>query len=594
MLLRTRSSRFGNQRRWIRPSAPTYRLRRRLPNLVGAVHTCRQLAGARPQGVLGGRGSKPWAGCAALTVVCAFRPRVVAAFGLWLMVALAGPGLLVQAAVPQDGYAALRAGDVDGALTQFRAALETNPDDLKALNMVGAVLCMRNETEASIPYFERALSIAPEFVAARKNLAMAEFDLGRHDSAKRHLLQLLEVEDARAQASLFLGMIASEDGQHEEAIQRFGAAESLLKAQPRAAISYARSLHRLGHADRMSEVLGPVLGRADLTAPDLVDLAQLYASAAMFDESLDALDRAEAAGIAIAGLAGQRLDVLLAAGREAQALSHARHAVEVEPSQDLLLRLARLEESAGDLDAAVVALRRAIQADPGSEAGYIELSEFCIRYRNPGLALEILDLGLNRMPGSYRLFVQKGITLGQAQRYQEARQAFSEAIALTADHSVALTAMAVALLLSEETDLALDTLGHGVARFPDDFYVNYVYGFALERSQAADHESDALARAELHLRKSIELNGEFPSARYRLGKILAENSPQEAIQHLEAAVRLAPSLDAAKYQLGQIYISVGRVEEGERLIREVGEAKQRDLEAEQMPQFRAFKPPPEG
>lgn len=592
MFLRTRSSRFGNQRRWVRHSAPTYRFRRLTPNVDGAVDTCRSFAGGRPEGSLRDRGWKPWFGSVASSVVYAFRPTVIAACGLWLMVALAGP--LVQAAGLPDGYAALRAGDIDGALAHFRAALETDPDDLKALNMVGAVLCMRNEPEASIPYFERALSIAPDFVAARKNLAIAEFDLGRHDSAKRHLLQLLGVEDARAQASLFLGMIASEDGQHEEAIQRFGEAGSLLEAQPRAFIAYARSLHRLGHLDRMSEVLGSVRGRADLAMPDFVDLAQLYASAAMFDESLDALDRAEAAGSSTARLQGQRLDVLLAAGREAQALSYAREAVEVERSQDLLLRLAGLEESAGDLDAAIVALRRAIQADPGSEAGYIELSEFCVRYRNPGLALEILDLGLNRMPRSYRLLVQKGITLGQAQRYQEARQAFSEAVALTADHSVALTAMAVALLLSEETDLALDTLGRGVVRFPDDFYVNYVYGFALERSQAGDVDSDALERAEMHLRRSIELNGEFPSAHYRLGKILAETSPEEAIQHLEAAVRLAPSLDAARYQLGQLYISVGRVDEGERLMREVGEAKQRDLEAEQMPQFRAFKPPPEG
>ena len=551
----------------------------------------RQRGEVRAVAALGPRGSGALARPAALRHARGVSAGLPAACALWLMVAPAGP--LVRAATPPDGYAALRAGDIDGALARFRAAVETDPEDVKALNMVGAVLCMKNDAEASIPYFQQALTIAPGFVAARKNLAIAEFDLGRHESAKGHLLQLLEVQGARAQASLFLGMIASEDGQHGEAIRYFGEAGPLLETQPRAVIAYARSLHRVGRAGMMKEVLATLQGQASLAGPDLVDLAQLYASAGRYDESLDSLDRARATGIPSETLSNQRLDVLVAAGREAQALSYARAAAKAGPNQDLLLKLARLEEGAGDLDAAIVALRRAIQADPGGEAGYVELSEFCVRYRNPELALEILQLGLARLPESYRLLVQQGITLGQAQRYEEARKAFADAVAVTPDHSVALTAMAVALLLSENTGLALDTLESGVERFPDDFYINYVYGFALERSQATDHDPGALGRAEKHLRLAIELNGRFPSAHYRLGKILAEKSPEEAIRHLEAAVRLSPSLEAAKYQLGQLYISVGRLEDGERLILEVGEAKQRDLEAEQMPQFRAFKPSPE-
>ena len=52
-----------------------------------------------------------------------------------------------------------------------------------------------------------------------------------------------------------------------------------------------------------------------------------------------------------------------------------------------------------------------------------------------------------------------------------------------------------------------------------------------------------------------------------------------------------PDSVAAKYQLGQLYLDQGRREEGARLMNEVGEAKQKELELEQKPQFRVAKVP---
>ncbi len=490
-----------------------------------------------------------------------------------------------------DGFEALRDGRLDDALVHFQKAAEADPGDVRALNMVGAVLCMKDDPVSSIPYFEKALALAPGFTPARKNLAMAEFELGRSESARARFVELLDVPGERGLANLFLGMISSEAGEDREAVRQLEEAGDLAHSQPRALIAYGRSLQRLGLADLARTALGSVTARSDLSGPDLVDLAQVSASVGLVDEALEALDRAGAVDAGVAGLAVLRIKILTGAGREGEALAVARRAAAGNPSQAPLLALAEMEESAGDLDAAVGALRKAVQVDPTSEEGYIVLSEFCVRYRNPELALEILDLGLSRISGSYRLLVQKGITLGQGQRFEPAKEAFTAAIDLTPDHAVALTAQAVAFLLSDEMPRALETLRAGVSRFPDDFYVHYVYGFALDRSRADGANPEAEGLARVHLRRAIELNAEFPSAHYRLGKILAETSPHEAIDHLEAAVRLSPSLVAAKYQLGQLYFASGRSDEGAALMQEVGDAKQRDLEAEQMPQFRAFKQP---
>ena len=509
-----------------------------------------------------------------------------------LVVAIfAGAAVVGIRAESERGLELIQAGQFDEALAFYESSLAVHPNDVKALNMIGSILCMKNDPESSLPYFQRALQHSPDFAAARKNLAMAEFELGRYEAAEENLERLLAIPGDSELENLFLGMIASETGRHEQAIGLLKAAGELIGSQPRALIAYARSLKHVGRVDEAKRVLGEARARDDLTGQDLVDSAQVAASFGLFDEALADLESAEIADSTISGLGVRKVEVLVTAGRSEEALALAQELAEEAPSGALLSRVAELSESGGDLDEAIMALRKRIQLEPESADGYIALSEFCVKYRNPELALEILDVGLKRMPKSYRLLVQKGITLGQGQRYDQAREAFSEGIKQVPDHSVALTALAVTLILSEEMAEALETLEDGVERFPDDFYMHYIYGFALDRSQADDMDQNKRAKAEEHLRRSIELNDRFPAAYYRLGKLLAESNVEGAIKNLEAAVVLDPELTAAQYQLGQLYLDSGRDDDGARLIREVGEAKQRELEEEQMPQFRAFKAP---
>lgn len=521
--------------------------------------------------------------------------RVGAAIPLMVRILIVA---LVAGAFPEGtiaegerGLELIQAGRFDEALAFYESSLEGSPDDVRALNMVGSILCMKNDPESSLPYFRRALEHSPNFTAARKNLAMAEFEVGRYEDAEENLKRLLGNPGDRDLANLFLGMIASEIGRHERAVGLLEDAGGLVESQPRALIAHARSLKHVERVDQAKRVLADARARDDLAGQDLVDAAQVAASLGLFDEALADLERAEIADSAIPGLGVRKVEVLVDAGRSEEALALAQTLAEEAPSGALVSRLAELSEGGGDLDGAILALRKRIQLEPESADGYIALSEFCVKYRNPELALEILDLGLERIPKSYRLLVQKGITLGQGQRYDQAREAFEEAIEQTPDHSVALTALAVTLILSEEMPEALEALEGGVERFPSDFYMHYIYGFALDRSQADDTNQDKRAKAEEHLRRSIELNDRFPAAYYRLGKLLAERDLADAIRNLESAVRLDPELTAAKYQLGQLYLDSGRNDDGTQFLREVGEAKQRELEEEQMPQFRAFKAP---
>ncbi len=517
------------------------------------------------------------------------RAFLVACLGLTVLSGLPGGA---RAADLSPGIEHLRAGRTDQALAFFEEAGKHNPNDVKVLNMIGATLCLRNRTLDSIPYFEKALRIDQSFSPARKNLALAEFNLGRYDDAKTHWLSLLEAPALRAQASLFLGMIASEQRQHKDAVRHFEQAGDLINSQPQSLIGFARSLGHEGDSVRADDLLGMLRGRSDLTAADYADIAALLSARGRHEEALADLARAEQLDPRLPGLGYYRVDLLAKAGRSDEALALAEDLSNRSPDGRLLTLLAEIAEGSGKLETAIEALRTAIQIEPRAEDHYLELSALCTKYRNSALALEILDLGLRQLPRSYRLLVQKGITLGHSQNHDEAKKVFSRAIALGDDHSVALAALAVSQLLSGEMPEALTTLRGGLDRFPKDFYIHYLYGFALDRSRAEKGaETDAAQMAVSHLRTAIRLSADFSSAYYRLGKLLIESDPDAAIRNLEAAVRLNPDSVAAKYQLGQLYLDQGRREEGARLMNEVGEAKQKELEQEQKPQFRVAKVP---
>ena len=521
------------------------------------------------------------------------RDRLAAIVG-FLAVVLGGPLSDARAADLTPGMEHLRAGRTDQALAFFEDTRKENPNDVVVLNMIGATLCLRNQTEDSLPYFEKALQIDRSFTPARKNLAIAEFDLGRYRDAKSHWLNLLEAPATRTQASLFLGMIASEEGQHKDAVRHFEQAGDLINTQPRSVIGFARSLGHEGDSARASGLLRTLRQRSDLTAADYADVAVMQSAWGLHEEALADLGQAWELDPTLPGLGYYRADLLAKSGRANEALELAQDLSTRSPDGRLLTLLARIAEDSGKLEMAIEALRKAIQVEPTSEDHYIELSVLCVKYRNEALALEILDLALRRLPRSYRLLVQKGITLEHSQKHAEAKAIFSKAIGLREDHSVALAALAVSQILSGEMPEALATLRSGLERFPEDFYIHYLYGFALDRSRAdGGEETNAAAMAVSHLKTAIRLNADFSSAYYRIGKLLMGSDPEAAIRNLEAAVRLNPDSVAAKYQLGQLYLDQGRREEGARLMDEVGEAKENELELEQKPQFRVVKAPPD-
>lgn len=507
--------------------------------------------------------------------------------GFRFITALLAAGFCAQGATVQEkAVQLLSSGHVDEAIAMLREAVRGERPQPALLNVLGGALCLKNRTEEAVPLFRMALAADPQFTPALKNLAIAEFNLAHLDTAKKLFEQLHRRAAHRQEASLFLGLIAAEQKRDTEALRHLAAAGDLVTTQPRGVIALAGVRHRTGQSEKATETLRQLAPGAPLAERDAIELALLLSAMQRHEEALARIDNVERGQATTPALVRARVDILAAANRAGEAVALARTQARVLRKGALLVRASQIAEASGDIEAAVQSLREAIVLEPTSEDHYLDLSLLCSRFKNNELALEILDIGLRQLPDSYRLTVQRGITLEYSDKHARAKQAFERAMSLTPDHSLALGALGVSQILSDEIDVAVTTLRDGVGRFPDDYYLRYLYGFALERSLATEADSTRITQLAIEaFSSSIERNPNFAQAHYHLGKLLVSRDVGAATKHFEAALRLDANAHAAKYQLARLYLQAGRRQDGMRLMGEVEKAKADKLELEQKPGF---------
>ena len=142
---------------------------------------------------------------------------------------------------------------------------------------------------------------------------------------------------------------------------------------------------------------------------------------------------------------------------------------------------------------------------PAAEDYYLGLSLLYVEQGNSEHAEETINAGLGRLPDSYRLLVRKGAILKGASKTEEAIQTFRKAMSLEEDHQLALAGLASTLSNSCEIKQVLEILRAGTERFPDDYYLHYFRGYALQASlPSAEDKAAVSAKATTALERSVE------------------------------------------------------------------------------------------
>jgi tetratricopeptide (TPR) repeat protein len=467
-----------------------------------------------------------------------------------------------------SGMSLVRQGHFDEALRTFQQGLQADSRNVTLLDAIGATFSVKGDSELAEQYFLETLQLDPGFVPARKNLAITYFNLGQYELAAPEFQKLVAgPPDSQRMANLFLGIIAERGADYARSAELFAKCGSLLDQYPQALISFANSLDHLKQLPKAVAILGRLDTARGVTAEEYFKAGELYSQMGQPKRALANLDRAEQMGAGLDGLAFQRASAMDKLGRSQEALQILKDLTSTKPDSDSLNLLAHVAEKDQQFELALHSLRAAAKLDPSREDNYLDFSTFCADYENFPLALESAEIGLEHIPNSYRLMVQKGAILEKLARLDEAETVLRAAAALQDDNSVALLSLAIVQSHADELQESVDTLATAIDRFPDNYYMRYQLGNVLMRIAERDGpQANVEDRAERAFRDAIRLNRAFADSYYQLAKLYAPKNPKLAEENLVACLHVDPNHAPAEYTLGRLYMKTGRKTEAQALI----------------------------
>ncbi len=468
----------------------------------------------------------------------------------------------------RTGLSEATGGRIDDAIAAFQKGLALEPGNAALLDAAGAAYSLKGELDTARKYFVESLAANPDSVSTRQNLGIVLFSLGKIDEAGQQFTRIREVAGRpRAVASLFLGMIAQRHSECSQAISLIADSGELLYQYPEALLSYSECQYQLGDLTRAREGLAALNKLPAKTPQQDQEAASLSARLGMNETPRDARSTGQVEGQAGPEAVLKQASALEKSNRldEAQKLLEAEAAR--QPTFDVLFALAEIAKQRSDFAVAMKALKRAAEIDPGREESYLEFSTICADHGNDQLALDSANIGLDHVPNSYRLTVQKGAVQEKLGHLDDAQQTLQKAIRMQNDNSIALASLAVVLAHSGKPSEAEETLARAIAQFPDNDYMYYFRGkLLLQLGPGTLAGTDRREIARQSLQKAIQLNPGYADSYYQLSGIYLDTSPKLAEKALEKCLQLDPHHIPAQYALARLYVRTGRKAQGEALF----------------------------
>ena len=466
------------------------------------------------------------------------------------------------------GVALAERGNLDEAISTFEKALESDRQNPLLLDATGAAYSLKEDFEQAKQYFLECIDVDSGFVPARKNLAIAYFNTGEYDLAADEFQKLKNISSAsHAVANLFLGMIAEKNADYAQAVPLLEQSGALLHRYPEAILSLAQAEFQLNHRHRAQVALSSFDTAHGITASQYLKAAELYSRLGQNPKALADLDKARAKDGQLERVTYQRALALDQMNRSQEALKILKDLAAKKPDSDSLNFLAHVAQKNGDFGLAMQSLRQAAKLEPTKEDNYLDFSTICADYGNYPLALEAANVGLEHIPNSYRLLVQKGVILENLGRLEEAEDSLRNASKLQRDNSVALLSLAIVQTHGGQLHEAQATLTAAIEEFPDNYYMHYHLGKILVQLQEGRSAEPGLeAKAKHAFQQAIRINPSYADSYYQLSKLYLRESPRLAEQNLITCLRLDPNHAPAEYALARLYLKTGRRAAGQALI----------------------------
>jgi len=406
----------------------------------------------------------------------------------------------------------LRKGNPQGALLLAKEALRSAPRDCSLLALEALAYTGLLQTQPALESFRKALTFCPTYLPALEGAAQIEY-AQRSPGAIPLLHRILAVRPEDPTANAMLATTLRTDGRCPDAIGHYERSQALFATRPDLLQGYGSCLAQTG----------------DYNAA-IVPYRQLLAShptdSIRYDVALLQW-KTHANDDALATLAPLLVD------------AHQEHA---------LALASKIHEEKGETPEAVSLLRTAIVAAPDDAENYLDFAAIAFNHRSFQVGIDMLDVGLKRLPNSAPLYVARGVLEVQLSKSEVAIADFEQAHRLDPKLSFAVDAVGIMQSQQHRAGESLALFKAQAKLHPDDPLLQYLLAEQLSES-AADDTGANLTAAIVAAKRAVNLDPAYLAAHDLLAVLYVRaKQPQLAIQQAELALAQNPTDQDALYQ----------------------------------------------
>jgi tetratricopeptide (TPR) repeat protein len=405
------------------------------------------------------------------------------------------------------------------------------------------------------------------FYLASANLFLRQGNLAAAENA---LWQGLTVDPKSAAAHMALGDLYLLKKDQKQAAEEFKKAAELAPVRSMERLKYAAFASAAGDTGETKRIATEMTRQAPDYLPGWTLLAELALKDKKYDEALSLLENVSSRDPEYVD--GHRLEskVLLARGDTKKAVEVLERLDQTYPDTSLIkYELAQAYLKNNNLNQAKAALDQVISANPNYADAILLLAEINLRSGHSEAVIEPITRLLKRNPelkpaalllaaayGSLDRFddaavvvgeqaklaprdpqaqMALGLTLRQAKRNEEARQAFEKAAELASDSLWPVEQLVELDVLEKHFDAARQRIRRRFQKMPDSPPAHFFEGKIL----AAEEKWDS---AEAELQKTLQLDPNLSNAYDLLVQIyLATNKLPQALNQLQAQIAKNPN-----------------------------------------------------
>ncbi len=187
-----------------------------------------------------------------------------------------------------------QAGRLPQAEQIYRQILQQQPQQVDALNLLGVIACQKGRLDEGIALYRQALAQRPGYVAARENLSVALWKLGKQlvEEAIASYSQIITFQPDSEQAYHNLGAILLEQGKPDEALSYYLQALSIRPDDAAMLSNIGTILQQQGKTETAIVYHRRALAIRPNYPEALVNLGTALQDQGHFREALDCFNRA--------------------------------------------------------------------------------------------------------------------------------------------------------------------------------------------------------------------------------------------------------------------------------------------------------------